>query len=106
MLELRRGDAVGMTPAPTPHLAHWTPQLAALVFLAVGPSVLAYRCWGLGIAAAGPAMAGFFANLTPLFAALLSAALLGEAPHVYHAAAFALIVAGIAASSLRRETAS
>ena len=93
--------------ATSHHVARWTPQLGiALIFLAVGPSVLAYRCWGLGIAAAGPAMAGFFANLTPLFAALLSAALLGEAPHVYHAAAFALIVAGIAASSLRRETAS
>jgi drug/metabolite transporter (DMT)-like permease len=88
--------------ATTVHVARWTPQLgAALLFLAVGPSVLAYRCWGLGIAAAGPAMAGFFANLTPLFAALLSAALLGEAPHLYHAAAFLLIVAGIAASSLR-----
>jgi drug/metabolite transporter (DMT)-like permease len=88
--------------ATTVHAARWSPQLgAALVFLAVGPSVLAYRCWGLGIAAAGPAMAGFFANLTPLFAALLSAALLGEAPHLYHAAAFLLIVAGIAASSLR-----
>jgi len=93
--------------ATSHHVARWTPQLGiALIFLAVGPSVLAYRCWGLGIAAAGPAMAGFFANLTPLFAALLSAALLGEAPRVYHAAAFALIVAGIAASSLRRETAS
>jgi drug/metabolite transporter (DMT)-like permease len=88
--------------ATSEHVARWTPQLAAaLAFLAIGPSVLAYRCWGLGIAAAGPALAGFFANLTPLFAALLSAALLGEAPHLYHAAAFVLILAGIAASSLR-----
>ena len=48
---------------------------------------------------AGPAMAGFFANLTPVFAALLSAAFLGELPQAYHALAFALIVAGIWASS-------
>ena len=50
----------------------------------------------------GGRLAGFFSNLTPLFAALLSAALLGEPPHLYHGAAFALIVAGIAASTWRR----
>jgi drug/metabolite transporter (DMT)-like permease len=75
--------------------------LAALLFVALGPSVAAYRCWGLGVSLGGPAMAAFFANLTPLFAALLSALWLGEAPHAYHAAAFALIVAGIAVSARR-----
>ena len=77
------------------------PLLFTLVFVAVGPAVLAYRCWGLGIAQAGPQIAGFFANLTPLFAALLSAAFLGELPHLYHGVAFALIVAGIWVSSRR-----
>jgi drug/metabolite transporter (DMT)-like permease len=75
--------------------------LAALVFVAVGPAVLAYRCWGLGIQKAGPAMAGFFTNLTPLFAALMSSAFLGELPQAYHGLAFALIVAGIMVSSRR-----
>ena len=74
---------------------------AALLFLALGPSVAAYRCWGLGVAAVGPSVAGFFANLTPLFAALLSAAWLGEPPRPYHALAFALVVAGIVLSSRR-----
>jgi drug/metabolite transporter (DMT)-like permease len=36
-----------------------------------------------------------------LFAAVLSAAFLGEAPHGYHAAAFALIVGGIVVSARR-----
>jgi len=76
--------------------------LAALLFVAVGPSILAYRCWGLGVALGGPALAAFFANLTPLFAALLSALLLGETPRGYHALAFALIVAGIVVSVRRR----
>lgn len=76
--------------------------IAALLFVALGPSIIAYRCWGLGIAAGGPALAAFFANLTPVFAALLSAALLGELPHGYHALAFALIVAGIVVSAGRR----
>jgi drug/metabolite transporter (DMT)-like permease len=77
------------------------PLLAALVFVAVGPAVIAYRCWGMGVQRVGPAIAGFFSNLTPLFAALLSAAFLGELPHLYHAAAFLLIVGGIVVSSRR-----
>ena len=86
----------------TPPVVQWSPMLAvALLFLAVGPSVVAYRCWGLGVAAVGPAVAGFFSNLTPLFAALLSAALLGQPPQPYHGAAFALIVAGIVLSNRR-----
>ena len=75
------------------------PLIATLAFVAIGPAVLAYRCWGLGIAQAGPAVAGFFANLTPVFAAILSAAFIGEMPHLYHGVAFALIVAGIWVSS-------
>ena len=51
------------------------------------------------MATAGPAVAAFFANLTPVFAALLSAALLGELPRWYHGVAFLLIAAGIAVSS-------
>jgi drug/metabolite transporter (DMT)-like permease len=78
----------------------WT--VAALFYVAIGPSLIAYRCWGLGVAIAGPAVAAFFANLTPLFAALLSAALLGEVPRWYHGLAFALIVGGIVVSSRRR----
>ncbi len=81
------------------HIVWGWPLIATLAFVAVGPAVLAYRCWGLGIAQAGPAVAGFFANLTPVFAAVMSAAFIGELPHLYHGLAFALIVAGIAVSS-------
>ena len=75
------------------------PLAAALLFVAVGPAILAYRCWGLGVQRAGPNVAGFFGNLTPLFAALLSAAFLQELPHPYHAVAFILIVGGIVVST-------
>ncbi len=80
----------------------WSPTLvAALAFIVLGPAILAYRCWGLGVQRAGPAVAGFFVNLTPLFAALLSALFLGETPKLFHGAAFALIVGGIVVSSRR-----
>jgi drug/metabolite transporter (DMT)-like permease len=74
---------------------------AALLYVAVGPSVVAYRCWGLGVAEGGPALAAFFNNLTPLFAAVLSTLVLGDSPQPYHAAAFLLIVGGIAVSLQR-----
>jgi len=73
--------------------------LAALAYVALGPAILAFRCWGAGVARAGPAVGAFFVNLTPLFAALLSAAFLGEPPQLYHLLAFALIVGGIAVSA-------
>lgn len=77
------------------------PLAAALLYVAVGPSLAAYRCWGLGVQRAGPNIAGFFSNLTPLFAAIFSAAFLGELPQAYHAFAFLLIVGGIVISSRR-----
>jgi drug/metabolite transporter (DMT)-like permease len=70
-----------------------------MLFIAVGPSIVAYRCWGLGVQTVGPTMAAFFSNLTPIFAAVWAALLLGEHPRWYHPVALLLIVAGIAVSS-------
>lgn len=96
------GTSAGIELELTPMTFQWSPWLLlALVYVAVGPSVIAYRCWGLGVAAVGPAVAAFFGNLTPVFAAVLSAALLGEWPQWFHGAAFGLIAAGIAVSSRR-----
>ena len=82
--------------------AQWGwPLAATLLFVAVGPALIAFRAWGAGVARAGPAVAGFFSNLTPLFTALLSSAFLGEVPHLYHVLAFALIMGGIVVSSRR-----
>lgn len=78
----------------------WSWNVAlALLYVAVGPALIAFRCWGAGVQRAGPTVGAFFINLTPLFAALMSTAFLGELPHWYHIAAFALIVGGIAWSS-------
>lgn len=78
------------------------PLAATLLYVALGPAILAYRCWGLGVQRVGPNVAAFFSNLTPLFAAVMSAAFLGELPRLYHALAFVLIVGGIVVSSSRR----
>lgn len=93
---LAAGAEAVWQPAPV----RWSAGVvAAIAFVAIGPSIVAYYCWGKGVAEAGPATAAFFGNLTPVFAALLSAALLGQAPQWYHAAAFVLIAAGIAVTS-------
>ncbi|MBB3179530.1 DMT family transporter [Variovorax sp. Sphag1AA] len=93
--------AAGEWTVTDAHIDWGWPLAAALVFITLGPALLAYRCWGLGVQRAGPQTAGFFSNLTPLFAALLSAAFLGEVPQWFHGAAFILIVGGIWVSSRR-----
>jgi drug/metabolite transporter (DMT)-like permease len=93
---LAAGAEALLHPAPV----RWSASVfAAIAFVAVGPSILAYYCWGRAVAAVGPATAAFFGNLTPVFAALLSAALLGQTPQWYHLGAFALIAAGIVVTS-------
>ncbi len=89
------GEWLALPPTPGGHLQWGWPLAAALLYVAVGPSLLAYRSWGIGVSRVGPTVAGFFNNLTPLFAALMSATLLGEPPRLYHLAGFVLIVGGI-----------
>jgi drug/metabolite transporter (DMT)-like permease len=89
----------GYTGLVDAHIDWGWPLVAALVYVAVGPALLAYRCWGLGVQRVGPNVAGFFANLTPVFAATLSALALGELPQIYHMAAFVMIIGGIVVSS-------
>lgn len=90
----------GVGPAH-PHIQWGWPLALGLAFIATGPAILAYRSWGIGVQRAGPAIGGFFTNLTPLFAAVMSAAFLGEPPQPYHVVAFALIVGGIVVSARR-----
>ncbi len=81
---------------------HWGwPLVAGLLYVSIGPAIVAFRCWGTGVQRVGPSIAAFFSNLTPLFAAVMSSAFLGELPQVYHAVAFGLIVGGIVLSSRR-----
>lgn len=69
--------------------------LAALAYIGIVPSVLAYLFYTRAVALAGPARAGQFIHLIPVYGAVLSAAFLHEPLHLYHAAGFGLILAGI-----------
>lgn len=94
--------AAGVEAVVSPAQIHWSPMVVlALAYVAIGPSLLAYRFWGEGVSTVGPAVAAFFSNLTPVFAAVMSALWLGEPPRWYHVAAFVLIGAGIVVNSRR-----
>lgn len=73
----------------------------AVLYVAIGPGVIAYRCWGAAVQRVGPSTAGIFFNLTPMFAAVMSALVLGDSPKLYHGLAFCLIAGGIYISTRR-----
>lgn len=68
---------------------------AALLYVALLPSLVAYYCWDRGVARAGAVLPMYFVNLTPVFAGLLSWIVLGEAVGWYHLVGGALILTGI-----------
>jgi drug/metabolite transporter (DMT)-like permease len=73
---------------------------AAFLYVALLPSLLSYLIYNHAADVVGPARAGQAITLLPLFGALLSALLLGEALHAYHFAGMALILIGIVVSAL------
>jgi len=75
-----------------------------IIYVIIGPSLIAYRCWGLGISGAGATVATFFTNLIPLFTAILSTLLLQKPPELFQGVAFALILAGIYLSIQKKKS--
>lgn len=81
---------------------HWSPTVVAvMLYVALLPSIVAYIVWDHGVARVGAVVPVYFANLTPVFAGILSALLLGEMPRAYHYAGLLLIGAGIHLSGRR-----
>ena len=78
----------------------WTgASVAALIYVGVVPSVLAYILYMRAVVIAGPARAGQAIHLLPLYGAVLSTIFLGEQLHMYHAVGFGAILAGILVAS-------
>lgn len=91
---------LAMTPflalAPSTLVVAWSPSvIAAVVYIGIGASVAAFWCWNLGVARIGPARAGVYLHLMPLFGAALGIALLGESLHAWHALGAAGVFGGI-----------
>ncbi|MEY4142601.1 MAG: hypothetical protein RLZZ173_55 [Pseudomonadota bacterium] len=80
------------------------PTVFMIIYVIIGPSLIAYRCWGLGVSGAGATVATFFTNLIPLFTAILSTLLLQKPPELFQGVAFALILAGIYLSIQKKKS--
>lgn len=69
--------------------------IAALIYVAVFPSALAYIFWNRAVGLLGPGRTGMFMYLMPVFSTALGVTFLAEPFRAYHAGGIALIFAGI-----------
>jgi drug/metabolite transporter (DMT)-like permease len=90
-LEIARGTA--QLPTPTGWLI--------LLYVGLLPSLLSQVFFMRGVELIGPARAGLFVNLVPIFGALLAVVLLGEPFALYHAGGLVLVLGGIWLSERR-----
>lgn len=72
--------------------------IAAMGYVGIAAGLLANLLYMFGIARVGPARAGLFIHLVPLYGAIMSIAFLGEKIHLYHVFGMAAIIAGLALS--------
>ena len=68
---------------------------AAIAFVTIFPTIMAFVCWTRGVELIGPNRAGVFLHLVPVFSALQTGVLLGEPLMGYHVVGFVLILAGV-----------
>ena len=73
------------------------------VMVAIFPSCLAQLFFLRGVDLIGPARAGVYINLVPIFAAILAVIVLGEVFAFYHALALALVLGGIWLAQRKQE---
>lgn len=69
--------------------------VGAILYLGVGPSLLAYLCWNESVAIIGPTRAAFVYYCLPLFGGGEALLLLGEPINAVHVLSGVLILAGV-----------
>ncbi len=75
---------------------NWGPAVvAAILYVAVFPSIFAYLFWNRGVGEVGAGAAGLYVCLVPVFTAVLAIPFLGETLHLFHLGGFALIAGGL-----------
>lgn len=84
--------------------AQWPTMQGWLVLLYAGlmPSLVSQLFFMRGVELIGPARAGIFVNLVPVFGALLAVVMLGEPFAFYHGLGLALVLGGIWLAERRR----
>ena len=69
--------------------------LLILAYVVVAPTIISQISWARGVELIGANRAGLFANLVPVFGALLAVLLLGELFQSHHALGLVLVLGGI-----------
>ncbi len=69
--------------------------VAASVYVSLFAGVIGYVLFTRSVEIIGATRTGVFSHLIPLFVAVMAVAVLGEEPRLFHAAGFALILAGV-----------
>lgn len=75
---------------PRPDVA----AVAGLLYMSAVPTIVSTLTYAYAVERVGPAQAGVFIHLTPLFSCLFAALLAGEILYPYHAAGFVLVAGG------------
>ena len=87
-----------MLPSEMPHIKQIQlspPIAAAILYLGIGPSLLAYLCWNQSVAIVGPSRAALVYYCLPLFSGVEAFLLLGEPIHGIHVLSGILILGGV-----------
>lgn len=75
---------------------HWRSEVvAAVLYVAIFPSLIAYGLFNFAVATIGPVLSGLTNTLMPLFGLVLATLFLHEQLYPFHAAGIILITAGI-----------
>jgi drug/metabolite transporter (DMT)-like permease len=83
------------------HVVVGLPAFAAMAYVAVFPSFLAYLAYNRGVELIGPGRAGQYIHLMQVFGTLLAVMLLGERFYPFHAVGIGLIGAGLVLAQRR-----
>lgn len=90
---------------PSPLAALTAPAvLLGIGYIAVFASAIAFVLWSYGVAQVGPARAGQFLHLMPVFGAMLAFVVLGEVPTAAQIAGAVLVLSGLALFERRAKT--
>lgn len=74
----------------------WSGELLLIIgYVSLFASLAAYLCWNYGVRQTSPSTAALFSYLLPLFTAILSVPVLGEAPQLYHLGGGLMILGGL-----------
>ena len=87
----------------TGRVLHFTTvNLVSIVYLALFASVIGAALYNAGVLRVGTAASGYFANLYPVFSAILAIIFLGEPFEWFHALGGALVLGGIYFATVAR----